>query len=264
MDEITEYIEETPEKEQVPESSFATIADIKADGISLIFDGQDEPSEKHYKCNCFAVFANGDRVKVFKDSGTYVVEYPLGNPRKEFVCTVAERLATPRKIALTGAAEGEGSFDGSKNVEIKVTKITGSLSEAEKAVALKTGRNIFLSGGVTGSPNYVFDGSRDITINVTKVDASKLSGTINADTAVKLKTARTIAISGAVTGSATSFDGSSNISINATSLDASKLSGNLIATAVKNQGSGAAIQFQSDYRGNIFARVGTGSWKQIS
>lgn len=216
MSELTEFTEE-PAGDTPPESSFATVAGIDAEGISLIFDGQDEATEKRYKCNCFAVFKNGDRVKVFKDSGTYVVEYPVGTPKREFVCTVAERLETSRKISLTGIVEGEGSFDGSADAEIKVTKFTGAVSEAETAKTLKTGRTIALSGGATGTAT-TFDGSKNITIQVTRLDASKLSGTIR-------------------------------------------------ATAVENQYSsstGYNIQFQSDYSGKIYARVGTGAWKQIS
>lgn len=66
------------------ESGFATVGEIFADGITLIFDGQTTASEKHYKCNAFEVFAAGQRVKIAKDSGTYVVEYPVGEPRNSF------------------------------------------------------------------------------------------------------------------------------------------------------------------------------------
>jgi hypothetical protein len=59
---------------------FATISAIYDDGIGLIFDGQVEPSKKHYRCNSSAVFSVGQRVKLVKASGTYVVEYPVGAP----------------------------------------------------------------------------------------------------------------------------------------------------------------------------------------
>lgn len=58
----------------------ATISAIYDDGIGLIFDGQTEPSQKHYRCNTSAVFSVGQRVKLVKVSGTYVVEYPVGAP----------------------------------------------------------------------------------------------------------------------------------------------------------------------------------------
>jgi len=66
-----------------PESSnFATIGAVYEDGVSLIFDGTSSPSEKHYKVNNSITFATGDRVKILKDSGTYVVEYVVGAPKQ--------------------------------------------------------------------------------------------------------------------------------------------------------------------------------------
>ena len=62
------------------EASFATVGTVYSDGLTLIFDGGTE-SVKRYKCNISAVFSAGNRVRVRKDSGTYVVEYPVGNPR---------------------------------------------------------------------------------------------------------------------------------------------------------------------------------------
>lgn len=60
--------------------NFATIGEIFEDGVSLIFDGQAAATEKHYKVNTSVVFKAGDRVKIFPDSGTYVVEYVVGPP----------------------------------------------------------------------------------------------------------------------------------------------------------------------------------------
>lgn len=68
--------ETTPE----PEYNFATIGDVYADGVSLIFDGATEPSDKHYLVNTSIVFHAGDRVKIAKDAGTYVCEYVVGAP----------------------------------------------------------------------------------------------------------------------------------------------------------------------------------------
>ena len=68
------------EQKKEPEVNFATIDEIYSDGVTLIFDGETEPTTKHYKCNSAVVFSAGDRVKVLRDSGTYVVEYPVGNP----------------------------------------------------------------------------------------------------------------------------------------------------------------------------------------
>lgn len=79
------------------DATFATIGAVYEDGVSLIFDGMEEATEKHYPCNSFVVFAAGDRVRILKDSGTYVVEYPVGAPRTAFVAdsaTEAEHAAT--------------------------------------------------------------------------------------------------------------------------------------------------------------------------
>ncbi|MBQ9169144.1 MAG: hypothetical protein IJX67_12185 [Oscillospiraceae bacterium] len=68
------------EKEQGIVFNFATIAELFEDGVSLIFDGQEEATEKHYKTNTIIWFQPGDRVKICQDSGTYVVEYVVGAP----------------------------------------------------------------------------------------------------------------------------------------------------------------------------------------
>lgn len=63
--------------------NFATIGAVYADGVSLIFDGEDAPTEKHYLCNTNVYFSPGDRVRILEDSGTYVVEYVVGSPKQE-------------------------------------------------------------------------------------------------------------------------------------------------------------------------------------
>lgn len=63
-----------------PEVHFATVGAVYSDGVTLIFDGQEAATEKHYKCNTAILFHAGDRVKIASDSGTYVVEYIVGSP----------------------------------------------------------------------------------------------------------------------------------------------------------------------------------------
>lgn len=65
---------------EIPEFAFATIGAVNSEGVTLIFDGQEEATDKVYKVNTSVVFSAGDRVKVHKDSGTYVVEYVVGSP----------------------------------------------------------------------------------------------------------------------------------------------------------------------------------------
>ena len=63
-----------------PVFTFAIIGDVYNDGVTLIFPGQTVASNKRYKCNNSIPFQAGDRVKVLHDSGTYVVEYVVGDP----------------------------------------------------------------------------------------------------------------------------------------------------------------------------------------
>lgn len=56
----------------------AIVTGIYADGITLQING--ENTSKRYKCNREASFGVGDYVKICKISGTYIVEYPIGNP----------------------------------------------------------------------------------------------------------------------------------------------------------------------------------------
>ena len=69
-------IEETRENE----AELATIVKIGKNGLVLQFDGEEETREKNYRCNSGVKFAVGDRVKIHKTSGTYIVEYVVGNP----------------------------------------------------------------------------------------------------------------------------------------------------------------------------------------
>lgn len=59
----------------------ATVGAVYSDGLSLIFDGSTTASEKHYKCNTSISFKAGDRVKISKISGSYVVDYVVGIPK---------------------------------------------------------------------------------------------------------------------------------------------------------------------------------------
>lgn len=58
----------------------ATVDTVYTDGATLIFAGESASSAKHYKANAGAVLAAGDRVKIAKVSGTYIIEYAIGAP----------------------------------------------------------------------------------------------------------------------------------------------------------------------------------------
>ena len=80
MDELISSPDSGREKPR-SESMLATVAAVGQSGLRLIFDGQSSASGKYYKCNTSVVFHAGDRVKVTKMSGTYVVDYVVGSPR---------------------------------------------------------------------------------------------------------------------------------------------------------------------------------------
>ena len=63
------------------ENFLATVGAVYDDGLSIILEGQTEATTKHYRCNTSVKFAAGDRVKVVRISGSYVVEYVVGPPR---------------------------------------------------------------------------------------------------------------------------------------------------------------------------------------
>ena len=62
-----------------PQSSvaLATVYSVSGNTARLTFDGSAVPSTKYYKCNKAVDFKAGDRVKICKISGTYIVEYPI-------------------------------------------------------------------------------------------------------------------------------------------------------------------------------------------
>lgn len=62
------------------EHQIATVATVEDDGLTLIFDGENASDGKSYPCNASIAFAEGDRVKVEKDSGTYLVDFTIGAP----------------------------------------------------------------------------------------------------------------------------------------------------------------------------------------
>ena len=108
-------------------ANFATIDKVYSDGVTLILDGSTTPSKKHYPCNRSIVFREGDRVRVIEDSGSLVVEYPIGAP---ITALAADTAASA--IAATNA----------ENVTLKLNNVlltnifeTGLLT-AKKATGL--------------------------------------------------------------------------------------------------------------------------------
>ncbi|MBQ1235461.1 MAG: hypothetical protein IIX72_00640 [Oscillospiraceae bacterium] len=62
-----------------------TVSEIDLEkGIKIIVDGQSQASEKYYKCRKGLTLSVGDRVKVAKISGTFVIEYSIGLPARRY------------------------------------------------------------------------------------------------------------------------------------------------------------------------------------
>lgn len=116
---IENYQQEQELKESKSENySFATIESIHEDGISLIFPGTTSPSQKHYKANTSCNFKPGQRVYLSKDSGTYIVLFPIGNPTSS---NEKNNWGNPITLTITGDAEGSVQIDGSQNVSLELT-----------------------------------------------------------------------------------------------------------------------------------------------
>ncbi len=134
---------------EVPEASFATVAEVFQDGVTLIFDGLDGPTTKRYKTNAFVVFKPGDRVRVIKDSGTYVVEYPVGNPRTTFAADTASHAETADMADEAAHAE---TAEHATTAET-ANALSGGVSFASQAGSLRSGGNgqqvflIYQNGG---------------------------------------------------------------------------------------------------------------------
>lgn len=73
--------------------NFATVTGVYEDGLTLRLDGEDVSTQKRYKCNSFVIFRVGDRVRILKDSGTYVVEYSIGNPKTIFDVDISKNVS---------------------------------------------------------------------------------------------------------------------------------------------------------------------------
>lgn len=80
--------------------SFATVGAVYEDGLSLIWPGETEPTQKHYKCNEVCMFIPGARVFVAKDGGSYIVLFPVGNPGEGCAAAVENQNKRFRGIEL--------------------------------------------------------------------------------------------------------------------------------------------------------------------
>jgi len=75
---IKTYQEKKSLESTVKSGSIATVASVHSDGIALILPGDTAASDKHYPYNASATFEPGQRVHIARESGTIIVEYPIG------------------------------------------------------------------------------------------------------------------------------------------------------------------------------------------
>lgn len=177
---MSEILEDFQQEEAIKEPeaanySFAVVGEVYEDGVSLIFPGSEEASEKHYKANLYCKFKAGQRVYIAKDSGTYIALFPVGKPGSENVvadtATNAENaenanaLSNRRTIQLTGAVTGSGQFDGSQNLSINTNFGSGSVNRATTADKWTNRRTLTITNDASGSVS--FDGSGNISLRLT-------------------------------------------------------------------------------------------------
>lgn len=95
-------------------------------------------------------------------------------------------------VSDTGKATGEGTFDGSKNCEINVTKISTTYAETSdtattsaKADKLTTPRKISIGGKVTANA-VNFDGSGDVVLNLSVLKSLEVTNPVAETSFAKL------------------------------------------------------------------------------
>ena len=156
------YQEQQQLQERQPERiHFATIDQVYEDGVTLLFYGQSSPSQKRYQCNRFAVFHAGDRVFLAKDSGTYIVLFPIGAPKSSYHAdTAGSADAADTAVTAEKAAQADRA---------EYAQQAGTASQAEKADRLTTSRTISLTGDVTASGS--FSGASNLSMAATGVKA---------------------------------------------------------------------------------------------
>ena len=118
-----------------PGQSFATVGTVYEDGIALIFNGAETESLKHYKCNTAVRFAAGQRVRIIEDSGTYVVEYPVGAPAQSIYADSAARAAYASEA---GYAESAGKAATATKADTAAS--AGSADTAKSAETAETAK----------------------------------------------------------------------------------------------------------------------------
>lgn len=108
-----------------PEQSLATVVQVAEDGLVL------DIGEKHYKCSTGIVFKVGDRVKLIKDSGTYLVAFPIGAPIAGLHAATADSATS-----ATNATNAENATNATNatNAENAANATNAEISEMAKSI----------------------------------------------------------------------------------------------------------------------------------
>ena len=82
--ELENYNDPEEELDGLDTVTLATVTEIGTNGVKLKLDGEESAGDKYYKVNRDIRLAINDRVKVHKNSGTYLVEYTFGSPMSRY------------------------------------------------------------------------------------------------------------------------------------------------------------------------------------
>lgn len=152
----------------------------------------------------------------------------------------ATRLATARKLSISGAASGNASFDGSADANIAITLADSGVAAGTYQKVVVNLKGLVTDGSALASSDIPdLDWSKIKTGKPTTLggygitDALGINGTAVA--ARKLETARSISISGAASGTA-SFDGSANANISIALADSGVSAGTYTKITVNAKG----------------------------
>lgn len=146
---LTDIIPVESETAEAFTRNFAKIGAVYEDGVTLVFDGETEPTEKHYLCNTEVYFKQGDRVRIVEDSGTYIVEYVVGNPRQEKIAGLPSGGAAGQVLTKKSDAQFDAAW--SSNRLVPMSGNTGYvLTKTENGYAWLEAPVKVPAGGSTG------------------------------------------------------------------------------------------------------------------
>lgn len=84
MDELDLIVQEESNPGTTDEIELATVVSVGTNGVTLIIDGNEEAGAKEYRVNIGQQLKPGDRVKVSRISGSYLVDYVIGSPMARY------------------------------------------------------------------------------------------------------------------------------------------------------------------------------------